>query len=158
VVVHEADQVEPFVTPQQEREEVRLPQLVRLRPLEPPLRLLPRGRLRLCLEQPLLVEDPPHHALRDAERLEPPEDIADAPRPELRVLFLQRLHGAPLRVGLQLPPLGRAVPRQETVNPGLPVASDPLEERRLRNPEYPRDNRRRCALLHDLASHPDPGL
>jgi hypothetical protein len=39
VVVHEGGHVHPLVTPQQEGEDVALPELVRLRPLEAPLRL-----------------------------------------------------------------------------------------------------------------------
>jgi len=44
VVVHERRQVHALVSPQEKREDVRLPELVRLGALEAPLRMLPRHR------------------------------------------------------------------------------------------------------------------
>lgn len=61
VVVHEDGDVEPLVPPQQEGEDVRLPQLIRRGPLE--ARLRPRRLLdfrRPRLQQALVVQNPPH--------------------------------------------------------------------------------------------------
>ena len=56
VVVHEGCQVNPLMASQQKREDVRLPQLVGLRPLEAPRRALSRRPLPRCLlNQPRLV-------------------------------------------------------------------------------------------------------
>ena len=64
VVVHEDCHVQPLVPSQQEGEDVGLPELVWLRPLEACLR--PRCLLDLRrprLEQALLVQNPPHRRL-----------------------------------------------------------------------------------------------
>lgn len=64
VVVHEDGDVEPFMPTQQEGEDVRLPELVWLGPLE--ARLGPRRLLELYrprLEQPFLMKNPPHRRL-----------------------------------------------------------------------------------------------
>lgn len=87
VVVHEGRQVQALVTPQQKREDVRLPELVRLRALEASRWMMPRSRHRARLDQPCLVEDPPHLALRNAERLEARERVANASRPVFRMRF-----------------------------------------------------------------------
>jgi len=71
VVVHEGDQVDPLVSPQQEGEDVRLPELVRGGPLEASGRMPPflNGR-RGVGDQPLLVQDAPHSGLAHPESLE----------------------------------------------------------------------------------------
>jgi hypothetical protein len=71
VVVHETDQVEPLVAPQQEGKDVRLPELVGSRSLEAPGAVLVVLSLGACLRnQPLLVQDPPHVRLAHPESLE----------------------------------------------------------------------------------------
>ena len=60
VVVHEHADVEPLGPPQPEREDVRLPQLVRRRPLEPPRPMLACRRGRRRVDQPLVVQDAAH--------------------------------------------------------------------------------------------------
>ena len=81
VVVHEGRHVQAVVTAQQKREDVRLPELVRLRPLEAVLGRTRLGhRLRYCLQQPLFVEDPPHRRLRHAQALEARHHVPDPAR------------------------------------------------------------------------------
>jgi hypothetical protein len=63
VVVQKSSHVKTLVPSQQKREDVRLPQLVRLGAFEPvlhELRLLPHRRL---LHEPFLMQDPPHRGL-----------------------------------------------------------------------------------------------
>jgi hypothetical protein len=99
VVVHEAYEIEPLVPAQQEREDVRLPQLVGLRPLEAPFGVIACRLLLVRLEQTRLVQDAPNRRLADANRLEAPQHVRDAPRPVLRVLLLHRRHRCSPRVG-----------------------------------------------------------
>ena len=93
-VVHEDGDVEPLMPAQQEGEDVRLPQLIRLRPLEAPrqrLRLLDLRRPRL--QQPFFMQNPPHRRLRDAKAFEPFQHIRDSTGAKVWVLLL-RLHHA----------------------------------------------------------------
>jgi hypothetical protein len=99
VVVHEDGHVEPLVPAQAEGEDVRLPHLVWLSALE--ARLRPR-RLRLLrrprLEQPLLVQNPPHRRRRHPEPLEALEHVRDSAGAELGALALHSHHGGAPRV------------------------------------------------------------
>jgi hypothetical protein len=71
VVVHEAGQVHALVSAQQKREDVRLPHLVGLRPLETPRRFRPAITSgRRCLDQPFFVQDPADRRLRNSQALE----------------------------------------------------------------------------------------
>lgn len=153
VVVQERRQVQPLVPPQQEREQVRLPQLVRQGPLEAPLRLLPRRHRLPLLEQPLLVQDPPHLALRHPQRLEPPQHVPDPPRPVLRVLPPQLRHRLPLR---RRPRPGRLRRRrrQQRLQSSAPPAPQPLRQRRVRYPEHPRHVPQCRPTLGDLLHRP----
>jgi hypothetical protein len=66
VVVHEGAQVQTLVSAKQEREDVRLPQLIRRRALETSRPVLTRWRPSPRLrDQPLLVQDPSHLRLAD---------------------------------------------------------------------------------------------
>jgi len=89
VVVHEHAHVQTFLPAVQKREDVRLPQLVRCRPLEATRLVLARRRRCRCFDQALVVQDPPHRLLGHAERLEPPEDVANLPRAPRFVLGLE---------------------------------------------------------------------
>ena len=107
VVVHEHAGVEPLGTPQPEREDVRLPQLIRRRTFEAAHRVFARPLRRRGFDEPSVVQDPPHLLLRNAHRLEPREHVADPPRPPILVLLFERddallLHAVrllPFRVG-----------------------------------------------------------
>jgi hypothetical protein len=101
VVVHEHAHVQPLRAPQPEREDVRLPHLVRCRALEPPRRVLSFDLRRRRVDQPLRVQDRAHLLLADPERLEPLHDIANPPRAPGLVLLLELddllLHGTCLQ-------------------------------------------------------------
>jgi hypothetical protein len=79
VIIQERRDIEPFMPTQQEREQVRLPQLVRLRSLEVLYYGLtpypPRHHLRL---DALGLQHPAHRPLRHADPQEPPHHIPDA--------------------------------------------------------------------------------
>jgi hypothetical protein len=63
VVVHEADDVDALMAPELEREDVGLPELIRLRAFKAAHRLVARcGRLS-CHQQPCLVKNPSHRGL-----------------------------------------------------------------------------------------------
>lgn len=61
VIVHEGGQVEPLVTPQKKREDVRLPKLVRLRSLESAHGMFALFGRRSRLQEPRLMKHSPHH-------------------------------------------------------------------------------------------------
>lgn len=92
VVVHEHAHVQPLCTPQPKREDVRLPKLVRRRALEPPRQVLPLHLRHRRLDESLVVQNPPHLLLRNAERLEACQYVTNPPRPPLLVFLLQRHH------------------------------------------------------------------
>jgi hypothetical protein len=71
VVVHEARQVQALVLAQQKREDVALPKLIGLGPLEAPRWVLARsGRRALLGHEACLVQNRAHLRLGDAQRLE----------------------------------------------------------------------------------------
>ena len=76
MVVHEADQVEALVLAQEKREDVALPELVGLRSLEAPRRVLTRSAARLLLDETCLAQDGPHLRLAHPEALEAREHVA----------------------------------------------------------------------------------
>jgi hypothetical protein len=151
VVVHERSEVEPLVASQQEGEDVRLPELVRLGPLEPPFRVLPRRRRRALLEEALLVKDPPDGALGDAERLEPAQHVRDSTGPVLGMFLLQRRHRLAPGVGRLGPDRRHDGLRHERVQPARPEAADPFADRRCPEPEHSGDLSQGRALVYDLA-------
>jgi len=86
VVVHEGDEVQPLVTPKQECEEVRLPQLIRRSALESSRRPRPAVLLgRRRVDEPLLVQHASHRRLRHAQALVPCELVPHATRTRFRV-------------------------------------------------------------------------
>ena len=99
VVIHERDQVDPLVPPEQKREDVRLPELVRGSPLEAPRRMLPCFHRRYpVLDQPFLVQDAAHPGLAHPESLEAAKLVPDAPRTMARLLLPVLHHGLALRI------------------------------------------------------------
>lgn len=153
VVVHEGRQVQPLLPPQQKRENVRLPELVRGRSLEAPRWMRPSWLLRRSLfEQPLLVEDPPDFSLADAERLEARQDIADPASPVLGVPLPERGHGCALHLQPLLPARWR-VPRLRDQGLRSPCSErhHPLLHRRDVETKLPRHApRARPSLRHHL--------
>ncbi len=96
VVIHEHAHVQPLCSPQPEREDVRLPELIRCRSLEAPRRVLARGRRLRRLDQTLFVQDPSHDLLRDAQCLEALQHVTNAPRPPVLVFKFERHHALAL--------------------------------------------------------------
>lgn len=97
VIVHERRDVQSLISSQLEREDVALPQLIRLGAFETTRRLLTRRYLLAVLEQPLLVKDPPHRRLGNSKALEARHHIAEPPRSPVRVLASLRHHRRALR-------------------------------------------------------------
>jgi hypothetical protein len=159
VVVHEGRHVDPFVTPKEKREDVRLPHLVRLGTLETPRQMCPLFPRSHALDQPLLVEDPPHRALRDPKRLKPRQDVTDPPRAVLGMLLPHRNNGLPPRT-LRLPPLGGRLPRvrHETVKALPLIGRHPTLDRPIGHTEGPAHLVDRCAVLGNFLNHPQPKL
>jgi hypothetical protein len=78
VVVEERGHVNALMPAQLEREDVALPHLIRLGAFEATLRLVTRLVGLPCFDQPLLVQNPPHGRLRNAEPFEPGEYVAQS--------------------------------------------------------------------------------
>jgi hypothetical protein len=172
VVVHEGGHVQTLMPPQEKREDVRLPELIRLRALES---MLGRTRLGHCLgyflQQTFFVEDPPHRRLRHPQPLEARHHVPDAPRPLFGVLTpglhhrrTPRILRSPIRPRLRFrrpffrPPL--------RVRPVLPVPARPLRHRRSRDAKGlghrrlghpPIDHRLRHLKTHFGRPFPMPG-
>jgi hypothetical protein len=141
VVVEEPRQVHPLVAAKVEGEDVRLPELVRLGPLESPWPLLARLAWRRRIgNQPLLVQDSPHLGLRDAQAGEPRQDVPDASGAPLRVLLPRRHHRlVTRRLGWRR--LRRLRPRKlrpQRVDTPVAVERHVLLHRRRRHPERQR--------------------
>ncbi len=92
VVIHEHAHVQSLCASQPKREDVRLPKLIRRRPLEPPRWMLALDLRTRCLDQPLFVENPPHLVLGHTKCFEACQYIADSPRSPLLVFRLQLHH------------------------------------------------------------------
>jgi hypothetical protein len=112
VIVHERRHVDALMATKQEGEDVALPELVRLCPLESPRRLRTPIRSRCGRHhEALLSRDLSDSLLGDAERLDPLEHVTHPARSVLRMLlpgghdwFSDRLRGnAPLRPSLLVP-------------------------------------------------------
>jgi hypothetical protein len=140
VIVQKRRDVHPLVLAQQESEEIGLPELVWLRPLEAMLLGLGFrfGRLAL-LRQPLGVQHTPHRRLGSADPEETPHHVPHAPAAGIR---LRRLHvhdRVSARVGRLLPcprrPLGPGLKRFCTA---VPVALHPGQCRRVWHAKLPR--------------------
>ncbi len=154
-VVQERGHVDPLVPPQQKREQIRLPELVRLRALKPPRGrpgLRPRqGRRRA---QALRVQDPPHRALRHAQGVKPLEDVPDPPGPDLRVRPPDRHHGLPSRLGPRRGNRERRRHREQPVHPACPIPTHPQDRRVRADPAGPRHRRQSQPLLDHRPGHP----
>jgi len=112
VIVHEADEVDALMLAEQEREDVRLPHLIRPRSFESARRLLfalaRRGRRR---HQPGLVQHLAHLRFAHADGFEAREQIPDPPGTSLGIFALHLddrvvrcARGLRLRPGLRLEP------------------------------------------------------
>jgi hypothetical protein len=140
VVVHEHAHVETLGAAQSEGEDVRLPQLVRRRPLEPPRRMLPLGRRFGRLDEALGVQDPPHLLLAHSEGLEASQYVTNPASPPLFVFTLERHYAVALDRVCRL--RRSASTTALRLQPGWPLGPEhlhPLRDRCLRNTERLRD-------------------
>lgn len=160
VVVHERGDVDPLVLAQQEREQVRLPELVWLGALEP-FGLGARLRFRCfsALEQAFLMQNAPHRRLRDSEPLESLKDVANPPRSTFRCFTLRVDDGLAARVDLS-----KRVARRkgrswcEAVCSELAIASYPIADRRMRYAERFRDGHHRHSIFDNRLRRADAKL
>lgn len=161
VVIQERRHVHPLVLAQQEREQVRLPQLVRLGPLEAVRLGLGFGaRWRSLGCETLRSQHPSHRRLRCADAEEPPHHVANLAATGLR----RRRLGRNDRVMPRIPPAwhhalrlqpGRRLKPRCTVGP---IHPRPLERRRVRHAEPCRHLSRRDLVILDRACHCDPHI
>ena len=156
VVVHEGRQVQPLVLAQQKLKNVALPQLVRLCPLEPPR--WRRGSLQrwlLRFQQPLLMQDPPHRRLRNAQRLEARQGIADLARTHFWLSLFGREHRRALRLRRRRTATRRRARRLglECVRAALAELLHPRVHRHVPQPESPGDAGDARSALHHRLHH-----
>ena len=158
VVVHEYGDVEPLMAPQQEGEDVRLPELIGRRAFE--ARLRPR-RLRDFrrprLQQSFLVQDPPDGRLRHSEAFEAAQDVRDAARAHLGVLLLGRHHCSAPRVrDARRATLRARLRRRQRTFPSAVQRAHPLVHARRADAVDPSDLGLRRLVIDYLAQHPQP--
>jgi hypothetical protein len=143
VVVHEDRQVHALVASEQKRENVRLPELIRSRPLESTRRMLSRlGLRRRRRKQALLVKDASYFGLAHAQRGKAGEHIANAPRAVFRMLLAQLNDGRSfhLPVGTRrLTPRRSGRPGHQCIDAACPVRVQPVIDCRPADPRRARD-------------------
>jgi hypothetical protein len=158
VVVHEGRHVQALVAPQQEGKDIRLPHLIRSRPLEAPRRVVTRRRRRGCLvDQPLLVQDATHLRLAHPERREARQHVADATRAPLGVLASLLDHRLVLHlraVGTRLHARSCRPPRHQRIHASALVRPDPVDDRRHARTEDARELVEAHPTTHRLLDHP----
>jgi len=151
VVVHEGRDVHALVLAQQEREQIRLPQLIGLGALEA-LHLglrLRLGRLAL-LREPLVLQHAAHRRLGGAQPEEPFHDIADSPRARMRLGMFHIDHRLPARIDLghqRASPHRRAATRARFERSILAISPRPVADRRVGDLQLSCDLQRRQVLF-----------
>jgi hypothetical protein len=140
VVVHEAGEVEPIVASKQKREDVRLPELVRLRSLEASHGMLACtvGR-RTLFEQALVVEDATVARLTDADAFTTRELVTDATRAPLWMTTPDLQHPLAHFVVVTLSRRWSTAAWSQTLDAVTTIRRDPRVDRRARDPEGARD-------------------
>lgn len=157
VIVHEGRQVQPLVLAEQKREDVALPKLVRLGPLETTWRMLARAGGGALFDQPRLVQDVAHLSFRYAQRFEARQEVADPPRAVFRMLLAQLDD----RLLLHPPACRRRFrrwtrhARHQRLHPAERVELHPVRERRRGQSEGARHVRARRPSFHYLLNRPD---
>lgn len=107
VVVEKCRHVDAVIAPELEREDVALPELVRLRAFEAALRLVTRRRRIAFDDQPLFVQDASHRRRRDAQSFESGQYIAESLRSPVGILATECDDLGTLWTALcRLPPTG----------------------------------------------------
>jgi hypothetical protein len=137
VIVEECRDVDALVLAQQEREEIRLPELIGLGALEA-THLEPRLRLRGCSRTltVLGVQHPPHRRLGGTDPQEPLHHITDPPASRLRVRGLRcEDRCATGRRSARRLLHGRVLPRLERRRTARSIAPHPVDRRRVRHAE-----------------------
>ncbi len=155
VIVEEGRHVDPLVAAQAKGEQIRLPQLIRLSPLEAPRRRpgLRDGACDPWGPGPLGRQPPAHRRRRHGQRRPAADHVTDAPHPELRMRPAERYHGPPPRVRCGGP---RPWPRWlhlQRGQPALPILPHPLRGRRARHPDRARDPLHGQPLLDNGPHH-----
>ena len=150
LIVEECRDVDALVLAQEEREEVRLPELIGLGALEA-VHFGLRLRLRRCSRTltGLGAQHPPHRRLGSPDPQEPLHHVADPPAPRLRVCGLgchdRRATRRRVRGLLHGRPLRRFQRRRTT----RPISLDPVERSRVRHAQ----SRGRLARAHVPVNH-----
>jgi hypothetical protein len=161
MVVHERRQVQPLMPPQEEGKYVRLPELVGLCALEAPGRpLATRHRTRRRRRHHARGHQHPlHPARRHSQRLEPLDEIPNAPCTVLGMLLLETRYRCHQRIQLvaRLRPSPRSLRKQRLFTTQL-IRHQPVAYRHLGNAECLRHQRERRVVLDQLAHHFAPYL
>lgn len=160
VIIQERRHVEPLVPAQQKREQVRLPQLVGLRPLEALLAPLRLGACRGPLSgHSLRAQNPSHRGLGSANAEKAPHHIANAPTARLRI---GRFHRHDRRALAFARAIGLARRRSLAVLKGnssaRPVALHPAQRRRVRHAELGCDLTGAQPFLNHTPCHGQPHI
>ena len=159
VVVEERRHVELLVPPKPELEDVRLPHLVRLGPLEAALRRRPLGYARrLFRQQPFVVQDAAHLRRRHSERLEALETVGDFPRAEVRERLLHCDDRVPCRSGHRPLRLRTRLRDAEPRVTQLAVLLQPGRHGLVGDAEHPRHRVRREVFLEHALHDAQPEL
>jgi hypothetical protein len=140
VVVHERRDIDTFLSTQQEREEIRLPQLVRLGPLEAARLALGLGlALRLAPRpESLVLEHPANCGLRSAQAEETSHHVADPPAARIGLRLLHRDHRLPSRIDLahrRHASRDWSALRMQRIHAAGTIALRPVVHGRIWNPE-----------------------
>jgi hypothetical protein len=160
VIVQERGHIDALMPPQQERKNIRLPQLVRLRALEALHGLFASHALgrRLRLD-PFGPEHPPHRRLGDSKPQEPPHHIPDAPTARSRLCLVGRQDRLGARInGLLQVRVQRRPFDLERLFSALSIRLHPLDRRRVRHPQLARHLERAQALICHRSHYRLPSL
>lgn len=140
VVVHEAGEVEPVVSSQQKREDVGLPELVRLRSLEATHRMLACAVGRCALfDKALVVKDAPTARLADADAFTTRQLVTNAARTPLGMTAPDLQHALAHLVVVTLSRRRTTGAWRQTFDAVTPIRRDPRIDRRARDPKGARD-------------------
>jgi hypothetical protein len=140
VVVHERRNIDALLSTQQEREQIRLPQLVRLGPLEAMRVALGLGlALRLAPRlKPLVLEHPANRGLGGAQTEEAPYHVADPAAARIGLRLLHRDHRLPPRIDLahcRNAARNWRAPRMQRVHAAGTIPLRPIVHGRVWDPE-----------------------
>lgn len=156
VIIEERRHVQPLVLPEQEREQVRLPQLVRLSALEAMRTWLRLGpRLRPGSGQAFLLQHPPYRGGRCAQSKVALQHIPDPATAGRRLRTLRRHDRRTPRRHRTTAwrPYPATAARPQARLAVRAIAPHPLHHRRVRHPEPRRHRVRTGAAIHHRSDH-----